>query len=160
MSQSLATPASRFTAGPLSRVRGSQKSAQTETKIRRPRILCIDDDPEICRTLQMRLRDYETDVMVAYFGTQGFWEAITDNPDLIITDVGMPNGDGQFVVESLRNNKKTNSIPVLVLTGRREPELKGDMMAMGADRFLNKPIHFDVLLSTMREFVPLEKKGD
>ncbi|MCS7467154.1 response regulator [Stieleria sp. ICT_E10.1] len=127
---------------------------------RTPRILCIDDDPEICRTLEMRLSDYQAEVLVAYFGTQGFWEAITDHPDLILMDVSMPSGDGRFVLESLRNNQATEGIPVIVLTGMRDPELHSEMLALGADRFLNKPIHFDVLLREMQSFVELSKRPE
>ncbi len=127
---------------------------------RTPRILCIDDDPEICRTLEMRLSDYQAEVLVAYFGTQGFWEAITDHPDLILMDVSMPSGDGRFVLESLRNNQATERIPVIVLTGMRDPDLQSEMLALGADSFLNKPVHFDVLLSEMQSFVEISKRPE
>ncbi|MDV6030891.1 MAG: response regulator [Phycisphaera sp. RhM] len=127
---------------------------------RTPRILCIDDDPEICRTLEMRLSDYQAEVLLAYFGTQGFWEAITDHPDLILMDVSMPSGDGRFVLESLRNNQATEGIPVIVLTGMRDPDLQSEMLALGADSFLNKPIHFDVLLREMQSFVELLKRPE
>ncbi|MDV6030926.1 MAG: response regulator [Phycisphaera sp. RhM] len=125
-----------------------------------PRILCIDDDPEICRTLEVRLSAYLAEVLIAYFGTQGFWEAITDHPDLILMDISMPQGDGRFVLQSLRNNQVTERIPVIVLTGMRNPELRSEMLSLGADRFLHKPIHFDVLLSEMQSFIELEKRTE
>ncbi|QDV44146.1 Response regulator PleD [Stieleria neptunia] len=128
--------------------------------IQTPRILCIDDDPEICRTLEMRLSGYQAEVLVAFFGTQGFWEAITDRPDLILMDVSMPSGDGRFVLESLRNNQATERIPVIVLTGMRDPDLRAEMLALGADSFLHKPIHFDVLLSEMQSYVELSKRPE
>ena len=124
-----------------------------------PRILCIDDDPEICRTLEMRLGQFHAEVVIAYFGTQGFWEAITDRPDLVLMDVVMPSGDGRFVLESLRSNKSTESIPVIVLTGKREEKLKSEMLALGADRYLNKPVHFDVLLREIRDFLDLRPRS-
>lgn len=137
--------------------RRERKSKTQDVVQRVPRILCIDDDPEICRTLEMRLGEYNAEVLVAFFGTQGFWEAITDHPDLILMDVGMPSGDGRFVLQSLRHNRSTERIPVIVLTGMRDPKLKNEMLNLGADRFLNKPIHFDALLSEMRSFVEIQK---
>ena len=140
-------------------VTSGKRQLQNETVLERtPRILCIDDDPEICRTLELRLGEFQAEVLVAYFGTQGFWEAITDHPDLILMDIGMPSGDGRFVLESLRNNQTTECIPVIVLTGMRDPGLKDEMLALGANCFLNKPIHFDVLLREIREFVEIQKR--
>lgn len=125
---------------------------------RDPRILCIDDDPEICRTLEMRLGEYQAEVQLAYFGTQGFWEAITDHPDLILMDVAMPSGDGRFVLESLRKNAMTERIPVIVLTGMRDPRLRSQLFALGADQYLTKPIHFQELLPEITRFVDLRKR--
>ena len=151
--------------GPLGKVmqsrfkRRSQRMQANEARANRnPRILCIDDDPEICRTLEMRLSEYQAEVLVAYYGTQGFWEAITDHPDLILMDIGMPSGDGRFVLESIRNNKTTERIPVIVLTGKRDEELKAEMYTLGADQYLTKPIQFDILLREMQAFVEIRKK--
>ncbi|WP_182870020.1 response regulator [Rhodopirellula sp. JC639] len=166
---SVVTQASQARKRPLQQVMRARMSKRIESKVGKdllarsamthtPRILCIDDDPEICRTLEMRLSAYRAEVQVAYFGTQGFWEAITDHPDLILMDVSMPSGDGRFVLESLRNNQATRRIPVIVLTGMRSPELRSEMMALGADCFLNKPVHFDVLLREMQAFVDLSKR--
>ncbi len=131
-----------------------------DTEQKRPTVLCIDDDPDIGRTLEMRFRKYDVDLRVAYFGTHGYFEAITENPDLILTDIGMPNGDGRFVLESLRNNKKTADVPVVVLTGMRDQGLKNEMLGKGADAFLNKPIRFEDLVHTVGEFVDLRPIED
>lgn len=131
-----------------------------KVEVTRPRVLCIDDDPEIGRTLEIRFRNYEVDVRVAYFGTHGFFEAITESPDLIMTDVGMPSGDGHFVLESLRNNQKTYDVPVVVLTGMRDETLKRDMLNKGANAFLSKPVRFDHLIETVSDFIDLRPMED
>ena len=132
----------------------STASALPNTRV--PKLLCIDDDPELCRTLEMRLSKYRIDVLLAFFGTQGYWEAITDQPDLILMDVRMPNGDGRFVLQSLRQNKSTCSIPVITLTGMRDPKIRHEMLALGADSYLQKPIEFNLLLEEMRRFTNIE----
>jgi DNA-binding response OmpR family regulator len=125
-----------------------------------PQILCVDDDPEISRSIEMRLREYLVDISRTFFGMQGFWEAVTDHPDLIIMDVAMPNGDGKFVLESLRSNSNTQAIPVIVLTGMRDAKLRHELFALGANQFLTKPIHFDELFHEISRFVDLEKRPE
>ncbi|MCA9188919.1 MAG: response regulator [Pirellulaceae bacterium] len=131
-------------------------STQTEV----PLILCIDDEPEVSRSIEMRLRDYLVDVSRAYFGMQGFWEAVTDRPDLILMDLAMPNGDGRFLLESLRRNSTTATIPVIVLTGMRDAHFRNELFALGANQFLQKPIAFDDLFHEMSRFVDLQKRPD
>ncbi|MCA9150082.1 MAG: response regulator transcription factor [Planctomycetales bacterium] len=124
----------------------------------RPRILCVDDDPDLLQCIAMRLSDYDVEVDRAYFGMQGFWEAVTAHPDLILMDLMMPNGDGRFVLNSLRNNAATASTPVIILTGMRDPQLKHQFFNLGANQFLRKPIASDDLLHEISRFVNLQPK--
>ncbi len=121
----------------------------------RPVILCVDDDPEISRTIEVRLRSYDVEVRRAFHGMQGLWESMRKRPDLIIMDLAMPNGDGCHVLRCLRSNKQTASIPVIVLTGMRDPALSARVMNSGADQLLRKPVSFDVLLKCMNRYLDL-----
>lgn len=132
-----------------------QKLTDTELENRHPVILCIDDDPEISRTIELRLRDYDAVLLSAYHGMQGFWLAMTEQPDLIITDVKMPQGTGDYVVECLKRNSETRHIPVLVLSGSREAGLKQHMLSLGVEDFFAKPCAAEELLVAMRRFVKL-----
>lgn len=125
---------------------------------RAPRVLCIDDDPEVSRCIELRLREFQVEVVRAYFGMQGFWEAATDHPDLIVMDVAMPNGDGRFVLQSLRNNSDTKNIPIIILTGMRDCELPNEMFALGANQFLTKPLCFDQLAHEISRFIPMKRQ--
>ncbi|MEM6473130.1 MAG: response regulator [Planctomycetota bacterium] len=177
MNSTVATPGRRIKPRRSSRQRGSSASPNrrpSDARLGRrvassvsehpqapaPKLLCIDDDPELCRTLEMRLSKYRVDVLLAYFGTQGYWEAITDQPDLILMDVRMPNGDGRFVLQSLRQNKATCSIPVITLTGMRDPKIRHEMLSLGADSYLQKPIRFNALLDEMRRFTEIISVDD
>jgi DNA-binding response OmpR family regulator len=123
-----------------------------------PTLLCIDDDPHITHSIQLRLRDYEVEVLSAFHGMHGFWQAMTRRPDLIITDLRMPQGGGEYLVQCLRENSETRSIPVIVLTGRRDPELHRKMHELGAQEFVTKPIPFQDLLQLIGKHMPLRER--
>jgi DNA-binding response OmpR family regulator len=110
-----------------------------------PTVLCIDDDPEISRVLQVRLREFQVEVFRAYSGIHGYWLAVTHKPDAIITDLAMPQGTGDYVLESLKANVKTAGIPVIVLTGRRDKAMFQRMTDGGAAAILTKPVDFQEL---------------
>jgi two-component system, OmpR family, response regulator RpaA len=125
-----------------------------------PVVLCIDDDPEIVDTIRLRLRDYEVEVLSAYYGMHGFWQAMSRRPDLIISDVRMPQGNGDYLVQSLRRNTDTVSIPVIVLSGCREPEVERSMRRLGAKEFFTKPAPFDQLQQAVAKYIPLRRRAD
>ncbi len=52
-----------------------------------PLMLCVDDDPEISQAIALRLRNYQVNVLRAFYGAQGMWLAVTEKPDFVITDV-------------------------------------------------------------------------
>jgi DNA-binding response OmpR family regulator len=122
----------------------------------RPRVLCIDDDPAIAGAIAARLRGYKVDVVSAFFGTQGIWVAVTERPDAIITDLRMPQGEGAYVVECLQGRADTCGIPIIVLTGNRDPALKLAMLALGVKSYLHKPMAFEELVDALGQIVDLQ----
>jgi DNA-binding response OmpR family regulator len=123
-----------------------------------PTLLCIDDDPQIAETIELRMSQYEINFLTAYHGMHGFWLAMTNRPDLIITDIKMPQGAGDYVVDCLRSNSDTQDIPVIVLTGQRDPQLEGKMRRMGVEEYFTKPVQFDRLRDAIGRFVRLEER--
>ncbi|MEX2317290.1 MAG: response regulator [Pirellulales bacterium] len=123
-----------------------------------PTILCIDDDPQITEAIRIRLRQYEVVVLCASHGMHGFWLAMTERPDLIVTDMHMPQGAGDYVVECLRNNSDTRSIPVIVLTGQRGPDVQRQLSGLDVDMVLTKPVLFDKLRDAIAVHVPLRER--
>lgn len=105
-----------------------------------PTILCIDDDPQIPETIALRLNQYEVNVISACHGMHGFWLAMTNRPELIVTDVNMPQGAGDHVVDCLRQNSDTHDIPVIVLTGQRDAQLEFRLRHAGANEFFAKKL--------------------
>jgi DNA-binding response OmpR family regulator len=125
-----------------------------------PIILCIDDDPNIQSAIEMRMRRYDVEVQHAFYGMQGIWDSVRGNPALIILDIAMPNGDGRYVLRCLRSNKNTARVPIIVLSGMRDPHLVRDVMLAGADQYLRKPISGDELVHQIGRFVTLQDKPE
>lgn len=123
-----------------------------------PRILCVDDDPDFHTTIELRMRKYDVEIEPAYHGMQGIFEAAHTSPDLILMDLAMPNGNGEYLLDVIKRNSATCGIPVIVLTGMRDPGLKKCIMAAGADVFLHKSVPFDELVHQMSRFIDLRER--
>ena len=81
-----------------------------------------------------------------------------ERPDLILLDLGLPAGDGFLVLERLRKIKTLAAIPVLVVTGRGDPETRKRVESMGVAPVLLKPVGTEALLGAIRS--ALETKPD
>jgi CheY-like chemotaxis protein len=120
-----------------------------------PKVLCIDEDPQVSEVINLRLRLYGVDVLRAFHGMHGFWLAMTERPDVIVCDMRMPQGAGEYVVDCLRRNSDTQSIPIIILTGQRDPLLERKMRSLGVAEFFTKPILFDALLEAIGRYITL-----
>ena len=125
---------------------------------RTPVVLCIDDDPQVAEVIRDYLDRYEVKLLPAYFGAQGIWLAALHQPDVIITDLRMPQGDGSTVIETLRHNAKTAAIPIVVLTGRTDPGVDSRVRHLGAENCLRKPLHIHDLLAELRRYIEVRPK--
>ena len=123
-----------------------------------PTLLCIDDDPQIWESINLRLRDYEVNVICGYFGMHGFHEAMTYKPDLIISDMKMPQGEGNVVVDCVRKNADTSHIPIIILTGQKDRPLEGQLRRQGVQDYLVKPVEFDELKSAIEKYILLKER--
>lgn len=119
----------------------------------RKKILVADDEKEIREEIGLRLEEEGYEVTLAANGEQALRLVQLDKPDLVILDVVMPKMDGGAVCSALKENEKTQSIPVIFLTGLRpkEDELKG--MEVGGYPIFAKPFNFEELLATIRELI-------
>ena len=111
------------------------------------KIIVADDNRSFCQMLQNYLQDQEdlNIVGVAYNGLEA-WELIqTEEPDLIILDVVMPNLDGLGVLERI-NSRTTIARPkIIMLTAFGQESLTHQAMMLGVDYFILKPIDLDIL---------------
>jgi DNA-binding response OmpR family regulator len=127
---------------------------------RRPTILFVDDDPDEIGALVAAMRRYDVRVLTHYTGEQGYIEAMRVMPDLIVTDLRMPQGSGEMLLECLHRNVRTSGIPVIVLSGQRRADLPGFVQHLGAAKFLCKPVSAATLFAEIRRFVRLRPAAD
>jgi DNA-binding response OmpR family regulator len=118
-----------------------------------PTILCIDDDLDVLGAIELRLREFDVNLVRAFDGMEGFGEAVTCKPDVIVMDLDMPYGDGMTMLECFRRNSDTERTPVIILTGLNDPTLKQRILNMGANQFLRKPVRFDDLRRELEQFI-------
>ncbi len=94
------------------------------------KILIVDDDPDLKKGLNLRLRANHYDTVYASDGFSAVMMAQKERPNLIILDIGLPAGDGFVVLERLQKNATLASIPVIVLTAR-DPQTRQRRTAGG-----------------------------
>ena len=112
-----------------------------------PRILVVDDEPQLIRVLRTGLKSRGYEVRAAADGLAGF-EMFTDwHPDLVITDLAMPNVDG---LELCRRLRAVSQVPIIVLSAKGEEKTKVEALDIGADDFVTKPFGIDELLARVR----------
>lgn len=124
---------------------------------RTPSILCVDDDPDFQTAIELRMEQFAVTIDHAYHGVQGIIQASENQPDLILLDQAMPYGDGEYLLEVIKQNKATCGIPVIVLSGMRNPDVKNRLLQAGAEVFLHKPLSFDDLVHEISRFVDLRR---
>lgn len=121
------------------------------------RILLVEDDTAIARSLKEGLEDEAYAVDVAHDGSEGYRTAVADEYDVIILDIMLPEMNGYEVCRALRNDG--DKTPILMLTARDTERDIVEGLDTGADDYLAKPFSFDVLLARIRALLrrPNEK---
>ena len=114
------------------------------------KVLIIDDEGDLVEELVVLLRRKDFLVDVSLNGNSGLGKVASFQPDIIILDVLMPKMDGWEVCRRIRADPKTEKIPVIVLTGLKEPNLEKEIKAAGAQDFLLKPYSRETLLNKIR----------
>lgn len=114
-----------------------------------PRILLIDDDPELCRMISAAFRDSDLDILTAYDGESGCQLALSTLPDLIVCDIRMEGMNGFDILTRLRGESETSTTPFIFITGANEDSTMRRGMDLGADDFLRKPFEIDELRSAI-----------
>jgi len=142
---------------------GAEEAAVTEQPqfegSHRPRVLCIDDDAEISKAIKLRLDAYGIDVFRAFNGMQGYRMALDCEPDVIVTDLLMPNGEGNYVFGRFNSHPLTKDVPVIILTGQTNPALKRQMLSLGASAYMPKPLVFEDLLKELRQHIDFPSRA-
>jgi CheY-like chemotaxis protein len=130
---------------------------------KRPRVLLIDDDPDIEKFFASRLHKCGVDMLYAPDAVQGYRIACREEPSVIISDYFMPKGDVFYLLGRLRTTAVTEHIPVFVLSGRRldevtEQNLKREICGRpGAMQVFKKSFDTQELFAALQKFCSFEK---
>ncbi|HNV13642.1 MAG: response regulator transcription factor [Actinomycetales bacterium] len=111
------------------------------------RVLVVDDDPTILRTLRINLRARNYEVEAVTNGRDALSAFMEAPPDLVVLDLGLPDVDG---VEVLRRMRRISRVPVVVLSARQDSDDKVEALDEGADDYVTKPFGMDELMARIR----------
>jgi DNA-binding response OmpR family regulator len=113
-------------------------------------ILIADDDRVLTHVLSVRLKKAGYKVVVVYDAMQAIMAALRNPPDAVLLDVNMPGGTGLQVLRQLKNSAMTNQIPIIVISGSLDSEMRATVTSMGADEYLGKPPNFERLEALLK----------
>ncbi|MBI1892578.1 MAG: response regulator [Candidatus Rokubacteria bacterium] len=121
------------------------------TETDKKKILIVDDDPDLRRGLNVRLRANNYETVFATDGMSAISVAQKERPDLVVLDLGLPAGDGFTVMERFKTIAPLSVVPIIVVSAR-DPQVNRDRaLKAGAETFLQKPVDNDELLSAIRK---------
>jgi CheY-like chemotaxis protein len=123
------------------------------------KILIIDDEKLIVKATSLVLSLSGYDVTSAYNGEEGLNMAHESKPDLILLDIMMPGMDGWQVLERLKNNPETKTIPVIVFTAKEYLSGKLKSHNAGASDFVAKPFETPELIEIIEKHLSISDKG-
>lgn len=114
------------------------------------RILVVDDEEEVRVVVGLILRKNGYEVIEADCGVAGLKMARENLPDLILSDVDMPRGDGASLLRDIRRDPQLKFKQFVLMSGRADFITTRTRVEEGADDFLAKPVNLQVLLSCMK----------
>ena len=113
------------------------------------RILVVEDSAVIRRLIEVCLRAADLEIVTRDDGKSGLEAVGSESPDLVVLDIGLPGMDGWEVLDCIRKDDVTKSIPVVVLTAHAEEESRRRANEGGADAFVTKPFQPNDFRSTV-----------
>ncbi|HEY9809071.1 MAG TPA: response regulator [Halomicronema sp.] len=119
-------------------------------------ILFVDDNPDLRSYVSGILKQQGYNVILARNGAEGFRIALSQQPDLIITDLMMPLVSGLDMIRMIRENETLKSTPVILLTAKVNEDTRLEGVEKGADGYLAKPFNDRELLATVRNLLALK----
>ncbi len=112
-----------------------------------PKVLIVDDEPQIRRFLRASLQSHDYDLLEAENGKEAVKACTVQKPDLMILDLGLPDMDGLDVIKSVR---EWSAVPIIVLSIRSDDADKIEALDRGANDYVTKPFSMGELLARMR----------
>jgi CheY-like chemotaxis protein len=115
-------------------------------------ILVVEDNSDTRELMHLHLKTEGYNVITASDGREGLYLASAEHPDLIITDLNMPEVNGLDLIKQLRSLPDFKEIPIIILTAFGL-DTQDEAIKAGASRSVSKPTHFDFLIDDVRELL-------
>ncbi|HEY6027492.1 MAG TPA: response regulator [Pseudolabrys sp.] len=113
----------------------------------RRRVLLVDDEAAIVRFLKPALEANDYEMVSAGTIAEAIKRVAADSPDIVLLDLGLPDGDGKDVI---RRAREWSDVPIIVLSAREREAEKIESLDLGADDYVNKPFNVGELMARMR----------
>lgn len=132
----------------------TEAPAAEDTSTSARTLMIVDDSNDLLEFLEESLRSEFTEIITASSGNKAF--AVLEAgkiPDIIVSDVNMPDGDGYTLCRHVKTNERYSHIPFVLLTARGEEQSQGESYRIGADGFMAKPFEVETLLELLRNLL-------
>ena len=126
-----------------------QEASEQEKKAKQQTILVVEDHPDMRAFIKDALK-FKYHILEAENGKEGLEKALTEGPDLVISDVMMPIMDGLEFCRKLKKNINISHIPVIMLTAKSSMEHEIEGLDKGADQYISKPFNIEHLMLVIR----------
>ena len=111
------------------------------------RVLLVDDEAALVRFLRPALEANDFEIVSAGTVAEAIKRVAADSPDIVLLDLGLPDGDGKDVI---RRTREWSDVPIIVLSARERETEKIESLDLGADDYVNKPFNVGELMARMR----------
>ncbi len=118
------------------------------------KVLLVDDDGELLQYMRQHL-DGDYDVSTAKSGNTAWKQLLKERPDIVVTDINMPDGNGFELLRRIKSNPETDQIAVIVLTSESDAKNHLQAVELQAEHFLPKPFNSKMLLSAIAQVTRL-----
>jgi signal transduction histidine kinase/ligand-binding sensor domain-containing protein/DNA-binding response OmpR family regulator len=125
---------------------------EEEVHDKRPVVLLVEDNEDFRFYLKDNLK-LHYNIIEASNGKEGLEKALSQLPDLVVSDVMMPEMDGIELCRLIKNDSQTSHIPVILLTARTAEEQKMEGFDSGANDYITKPFNFEILQSRIKNLI-------
>lgn len=129
-----------------------------------PKVLVVDDDPVILKTVGVKLSNAGFEVVTGHDGAEAITTARKERPDVIVLDVNFPPEvavawDGIGVMKWLQRMENGHTPPIIIITGTQQEHLREKALAAGALAFFQKPIDNEGLVTLINKTLDLRREG-
>lgn len=121
-----------------------------------PVVLFIEDEPLIVRVIEESVTDLPIELLSAGDGISGLKMVREHLPGLVLLDLALPGIDGWEILDDIRSNPETESMPVVIVTAHGDTEMEVEARNRGANGFVAKPFRPNDLRAIIAQYLPID----